>query len=238
MKNAGIGGEPQDAKPFRREIKSFVVRGGRLTPSQQRAMDELWPRFGLGLEDGFLDQQAVFGRKAPLVFEIGFGMGDSLVEMAARQPEQDYIGVDVHPPGIGTILKYIEERELSNLRIYEADAVAVLQQCIADASIHQFQIYFPDPWHKKRHHKRRLIQAAFVQLLRQKLASGGVLHIATDWENYAEYVMEVMVAAEGFENCFGAGAFASEHDRPQTKFERRGRRLGHGVWDMLFRKTC
>lgn len=226
-----------DNNPFHREIRSFVVRGGRLTPSQQKAMDELWPRYGLRMEDGPLNQQAVFGREAPLVLEIGFGMGDSLVEMAAAHPERDYIGVDVHPPGIGTMLKLIDERGLTNLRVYEVDGMEVLRQCIADAAIRQFQIYFPDPWHKKRHHKRRLIQPASVQLLHEKLAPEGILHIATDWENYAEHIMEVMAEAEGFENCCGAGAFATKHERVETKFERRGRRLGHGVWDMLFRKV-
>ena len=224
----------QDEQPFHREIRSFVVRGGRLTPAQQQAMDELWPLYGLQMDAGELDAEQVFGRRAELVFEIGFGMGGSLVEMAQASPQRDFIGVDVHPPGIGTILRDIHARQLDNLKVYQGDAVEVLRKCIGDESVDCFQIFFPDPWHKKRHHKRRIIQPDFVQLLRQKMKPGGRLHVATDWQNYAEHIMEVMGPAEGFRNCFGEGAFATEHERPQTKFERRGQRLGHGVWDMIF----
>lgn len=221
----------------RREIRSFVVRGGRLTPSQQFAMDALWPRYGLSRQDGVLDREVQFGRVAPLVLEIGFGMGDSLVAMAKRDQHLDHVGIDVHPPGIGTILKGIEDAGLGNLKVYQDDAVQVLRACVADESLHKVQIFFPDPWHKKRHHKRRLIQPDFVQELRHKLEPGGILHIATDWQNYAEHISEVMEAAEGFANLHGPGALATDHGRVETKFERRGLRLGHGVWDMCYRRT-
>jgi len=221
----------------KRPIRSYVVRGGRLTPSQQQAMSTLWPEYGLDNDGGFIDRQAVFGRRAELVFEIGFGMGDSLVAMAIQHPERDYIGIDVHPPGIGTLLREISQHDLKNLRVMQGDAVDVLANRFADNELDRIQIFFPDPWHKKRHHKRRMIQPPFVQALAGKLRAGGVLHLATDWENYAQQMMEVMSAASGFRNQAGEGNFAVEHDRAETKFERRGRRLGHGVWDLLFEKV-
>lgn len=220
-----------------RTVKSFVIRAGRMTEGQKQAVADQWPRFGLDVAAGLLDQQAVFGRRAPLVFEIGFGMGGSLAEMAAAHPDRDYIGVEVHRPGVGNLLKLAEVAALTNLRVYQADAKDVLQHCIADASLATVQIFFPDPWHKKRHHKRRLIQPEFVQELRGKLAVGGVLHLATDWEPYAQQMMEVLSAAPGFRNRFGTGAWATEHDRPSTKFEQRGERLGHGVWDLMFERV-
>ena len=223
--------------PLQRAIRSFVIRAGRMTDSQHLALEQLWPAYGLDMDAGPLDRQTVFGRSAPLVFEIGFGMGGSLIQMAQARPDLDFIGVEVHPPGVGTLLKAIEEQGLTNLKVYRADAKEVMQQCIADASLHSIQIYFPDPWHKKRHHKRRLIQADFVEDLRRKLEVGGTLHLATDWQAYAEQMMEVLSAAPGFRNRFGAGAWASEHARPETKFERRGQRLGHGVWDLIFERT-
>ena len=220
-----------------RPIRSYVVRGGRLTQAQQDAIENLWPEYGLDQEDGLIDRQRVFGRHAQLVFEIGFGMGDSLVEMASQHPERDYIGVDVHPPGIGTILRDIKERGIQNLRVMQGDATLILDNCFDDNSLDRIQIYFPDPWHKKRHHKRRLIQPAFVEALAVKLAAGGVLHLATDWENYAQQMMEVMSASPTYSNVAGVGNFAGQEERAETKFERRGRRLGHGVWDLLFVKN-
>jgi tRNA (guanine-N7-)-methyltransferase len=220
-----------------RTVKSFVVRAGRMTHGQREAMDNLWPLYGLETGDGMLDAHAEFGRNAPLVLEIGFGMGGSLVAMAAAEPECDFIGVEVHPPGIGNILKDIHERGLGNLRIYKADAKDVLAQCIAPHSLARIQIYFPDPWHKKRHFKRRLIQAPFVESLLTSLAPGGLIHLATDWEPYAIQMMEVLGGTRGLENVFGDNNWALEHKRPQTKFEMRGRKLGHGVWDLLFRYT-
>jgi len=224
---------PQD---FRRPIRSFVVRSGRLTPSQQQALEDWWPVYGLEDTRGPLDAEAVFGRHAPLVFEIGFGMGDSLAEQAQCHPEKDFIGVEVHRPGVGKLLREIHQRELHNLRIYCHDATEVLQHCIADNSLDTVQIFFPDPWHKKRHHKRRLIQQELVQRLVTKLAEGGRLHLATDWQNYAEHMMEVLSANNSLVNTAGPGNYATDTDRPVTKFQRRGQRLGHGVWDLLFEK--
>lgn len=220
-----------------RAIRSFVLRTGRMTKGQEAAYQQYWPVAGLMLESGPLDIAACFGRQAPVVFEIGFGMGQSLVDMAAAAPDTDFIGVEVHKPGVGRLLMAMGEQQLGNVRVYCDDAVEVLQQCIADDSLDRVQVYFPDPWHKKKHHKRRLIQPAFVQQLRKKLKAGGVLHMATDWENYAEHMREVMTAAPGFSNMADGGGYALRPDyRPLTKFEQRGQRLGHGVWDLLFVK--
>ncbi|MAY01873.1 MAG: tRNA (guanosine(46)-N7)-methyltransferase TrmB [Gammaproteobacteria bacterium] len=220
----------------RRDIKSYVVRGGRLTVSQQKALENYWPEYGLERNQGIVESQLLFGNDHPLVFEIGFGMGDSLVEMAAASPQHNFIGVDVHPPGIGMILRKIAERELGNVRVYQDDAKLVLAECMTDNSIDRVQIFFPDPWHKKRHHKRRLIQAAFIEELLPKLKTGGVLHLATDWQNYAEQMLEVLSGFSQLKNLATSGNFSTEHERPVTKFERRGERLGHGVWDLQFRK--
>jgi tRNA (guanine-N7-)-methyltransferase len=228
----------EEAAAHKRPIRSYVVRGGRLTPAQQEAIESLWPIYGIDKDQSVLDRESVFGRDAELVFEIGFGMGDSLVAMAAQHPDRDYIGIDVHPPGIGTILRDIHEAGLTNLKVMQADAMEVLADCFDDGSLQRIQVYFPDPWHKKRHHKRRMIQPPFVDALAKKLCVGGVLHLATDWENYAEQMMEVMSASPHFLNMAGEGEFAAEHERVETKFERRGRRLGHGVWDLLFEKTA
>ena len=223
-------------QPLRR-IRSFVLRTGRMTDGQKKAYARLWPQLGLDLSPDLLDYQHVFGREAPRVFEIGFGMGDSLAAMAAAEPDKDFIGVEVHSPGVGRLMSLAEDQGLTNLRMFCDDAVEVLEQRIPDASLSRVQVYFPDPWHKKRHHKRRLIQPAFIQLLRQKLLPGGIIHLATDWENYAEHMMAVMSEAEGFSNMQGPGHYAPRPDfRPMTKFEKRGERLGHGVWDLLFRK--
>jgi tRNA (guanine-N7-)-methyltransferase len=228
--------EPKAGIPLR-TVKSFVIRIGRMTAAQKQAYEANWSLHGLNVDDGAFDQQKAFGRVAPLVFEIGFGMGQSLIAMAQAHPDWNYIGVEVHPPGVGNVLRLGAEAGLTNLKVYKADAKAVLADCIADHSLDRIQIFFPDPWHKTRHHKRRLIQADFVQELRAKLKVGGVLHLATDWEPYAKHMMKVLSAADGFGNCNGAGAWATEHDRPLTKFEQRGQRLGHGVWDLLFTRT-
>jgi len=221
-----------------RPIRSFVIRSGRMTVGQQQAYDRDWPNKGLSIKDGKLDANRVFGREAPLVLEIGFGMGDSLVAMAKAEPEKNFIGIEVHRPGLGKLFLGMYESEVDNIRPYCDDAVEVLNQCIDDDSLDRIQIYFPDPWHKKRHHKRRLIQPNFVEKLHQKLKLGGVVHLATDWENYAEHMMAVMSDADGFENCAEEGGFSPRPDfRPITKFEKRGQRLGHGVWDLLFKKV-
>lgn len=221
--------------PVRREIKSFVMRGGRMTPGQQRGLDEGWPRFGRELDDGPVNLQQLFGREAPLTFEIGFGMGQSLLEMAAAAPEQDFIGVEVHRPGVGALLNGLLGQELGNVRVYSCDALDVLRQCIADNSLDRVLLYFPDPWHKSRHHKRRIVNEKFAALVCQKLKPGGILHMATDWEPYAEHMLEVMGQAPGYINLSPGGNWVERPaERPVTKFERRGERLGHGVWDLKF----
>jgi tRNA (guanine-N7-)-methyltransferase len=221
-----------------RTIHSFVIRRGRMTEAQHAARDSMWPQFGLNVEDGRLQAANVFGRVAPVIIEIGFGMGSSLVEMAKAAPDKDFIGIEVHPPGIGNLLKLIEQEQVTNIRVYQADAKVVLEQCIPDAFLAGIQLYFPDPWHKKRHHKRRLIQPDFVEELRPKLALGGVLHLATDWEPYAQQMLAVLSANAKFTNSVGAGLYAENHQRPLTKFEQRGQKLGHGVWDLLFARTA
>ncbi len=220
-----------------RSVKSFVIRRGRMTESQESALESLWSVYGLNLSDGLLDAQGVFGRAAELVFEIGFGMGEALISMAQANPQQDFIGVEVHPPGVGNILRTIGELQLTNVRIYKTDAKDVLQQCIEDNALTRLQIFFPDPWHKTKHHKRRLIQEEFVQQARAKLKVGGVIHLATDWQAYASQMLRVMSSAEGFSNCAGDKHWVTEHARPLTKFEQRGQRLGHGVWDLMFEKA-
>jgi tRNA (guanine-N7-)-methyltransferase len=223
----------------RRPIRSYVLRTGRMTPAQQRAYDEGWARFGLEYDQGTLDFDAVFGRPGPRVLEIGFGMGQSLVVMAAAAPDSNFIGIEVHSPGVGKLLHSMQEQGVDNIRVYCHDAVEVLRDCIPDASLDTVQIFFPDPWHKKRHHKRRLIQPPFVAVLVSKLKPGGLLHLATDWENYAEQMMEVLSGAEGLANTCEHGGFAPRPAfRPLTKFELRGERLGHGVWDLLFTRDA
>ncbi|BAZ92955.1 tRNA (guanine-N(7)-)-methyltransferase [Thiohalobacter sp. COW1] len=220
-----------------RRIRSFVRREGRLTPSQQRALDELLPRYGLA-PDAPLDLDAVFGRAAPRTLEIGFGNGDSLATMAAAAPEQDFIGIEVHRPGVGHLLRLIAERELTNIRVVCADAVEVLRAAIPEAGLNRVLLFFPDPWPKKKHHKRRILQPEFVALVARKLAPGGIFHLATDWEDYAGQMLEVMEASPDFTNPAGPGRFAERPaDRPLTKFEQRGQRLGHGVWDLLYRRV-
>ncbi|MEW5789740.1 MAG: tRNA (guanosine(46)-N7)-methyltransferase TrmB [Pseudomonadota bacterium] len=216
-----------------RAIRSFVLRAGRLGTGQQRALDELGPRFVLPYVGGALDSFAVFGRQAPLILEIGFGMGGATAEIAERHPENDYLGVEVHTPGVGALLKLIGERGLDNVRIVRHDAVEVLRHMLAESSLDGIHIFFPDPWHKKRHHKRRLIQPAFVELLTSRLKRGGYLHLATDWEDYAAQMLEILSNAPLLRNSAGGYAPRPEY-RPLTKFEQRGLRLGHGVWDLVF----
>ncbi|MBD3777072.1 MAG: tRNA (guanosine(46)-N7)-methyltransferase TrmB [Thiotrichales bacterium] len=220
-----------------RRIKSFVLRQGRLSASQQQAIDSQWPRFGLEMADELLDLNAVFGREAPTIVEIGFGMGTSLAAMAEAHPEQNYIGIEVHRPGVGALLKLIEEKGLTNIRIFNHDAIEVLAKRIPKNSLSAVYLFFPDPWHKTRHHKRRIVQPAFVKTLAEHLKTGGHFHMATDWENYAEHMMEVMSAAPDFKNTQAPGQYTPRPDyRPLTKFEQRGHRLGHGVWDLIFEK--
>lgn len=221
-----------------RGIKSYVLRTGRMTPAQRRGLDDHLADRGLSVADGPLDQVAAFGRIAPLVLEIGFGMGLSLAAMAKAAPERDFIGIEVHPPGVGKLLALCAQRGIDNVRVYNDDAVVVIEQCIADASLAAIQIYFPDPWPKKRHHKRRLIQPPFIALLTSKLAAGGTLHLATDWEPYAVQMLEVLSGEAGLANLSPTGDFIERPAwRPETRFEQRGARLGHGVWDLLFERS-
>ena len=229
---------PEQPLEHRRTIKSFVMRAGRTTLGQQRGIELGWPKFGLELSDGLRDFDQVFGRQAPRTFEIGFGMGHSTLEMAAAAPEQDFIGVEVHKPGVGALLSGLLSQNLQNVRVYSCDALEVLRECVADASLDRVLLFFPDPWHKSRHHKRRIVQPAFAELIRQKLRVGGVLHMATDWQPYAEHMLEVLSAAPGYRNLATDGAYVPRPaERPVTKFERRGERLGHGVWDLKFQRV-
>lgn len=219
-----------------RAVRSYVVRTGRMTPAQRRALDEDWPSYRLCLADGRMQWSQVFGRVAPVVLEIGFGMGDSLLAMAAADPGVDFVGIEVHPPGAGRLAHGAAALGLANLRIYLADALDVLDDCIPDASLARVQIYFPDPWPKKKHHKRRLVQLPLIRRLCAKLAPAGLLHLATDWEPYAEHMLEVLQAEPGLRNL-GDPFVARPEFRPPTRFEQRGERLGHHIRDLLFRRV-
>ena len=221
-----------------RSIRSFVTRGGRITAAQQRALTVLWPKYGVAFAPQPLDFGALFGRDAPRTVEIGFGNGENLLALAAAQPEQDFLGVEVHRPGVGRLLLGLEERRLTNVRVICHDAVEVFEQQIAPASVHEILILFPDPWPKKRHHKRRLIQSPFVALLSICLAPGGVMRLATDWQPYALEMLETLAAMGGLENLAPDGGFVPRPaERVPTRFERRGERLGHEVWDLAFRRS-
>ena len=224
------------APPHPRAIRSYVLRAGRMGTGQQRALAELGPRFVLPFRPQALQPAAVFGREAPLVLEIGFGMGDATARVAAALPQTDFIGIEVHAPGVGALLRRIGENGLGNVRIVQHDAVPVLDRMIAPASLAGVHVWFPDPWHKKRHHKRRLIQPAFVAALVSRLAPGAYVHLATDWQPYAEAMLQVLSGEPALRNT--ADAYAARPDwRPLTKFEARGLKLGHGVWDLLFELT-
>jgi tRNA (guanine-N7-)-methyltransferase len=226
--------EARDDKRHR-PVRSFVRRTGRMTSSQQRALEELWPGYGVDYAPAILDLDKVFGRSADRVLEIGFGNGESLVEQAKMHPELDYIGIEVHEPGVGHCLLKARDAEVSNLKLIVHDAIEVLTHEIPTASLSRINLYFPDPWPKKRHHKRRIVQASFLALCADRLVPGGGLHIATDWENYAEHIDETLAASGDF-----ALVERREHggedplDRPRTKFERRGLRRGHRIWDWRF----
>jgi tRNA (guanine-N7-)-methyltransferase len=227
--------EQSNSSPKHRSIRSFVVRAGRMGPGQSRALVELGPRFVLPYAEARLDIAQSFGRAAPCVLEIGFGMGDATAAIAEALPATDFIGVEVHAPGVGALLKQIGERGISNLRLLQHDAVDVLQHMIAPASLAGVHLFFPDPWHKKKHNKRRLIQPAFVRLLADRLAPGGYLHCATDWQPYAAQMLDVLSAEPALRNTAETYAPKPAH-RPLTKFENRGLKLGHGVWDLVFAK--
>ena len=214
-------------------IRSFVLRQGRISPAQQRAYQDLMPRYGIAYRPAPLDFAQAFGRAAPTILEIGFGMGETTARIAAAMPETNFLGLEVHVPGVGALLKLVEANQLGNVRVIRHDAVEVAQHMIAPASLAGIHIFFPDPWPKARHHKRRLVQPAFIALLASRLAPGAYLHCATDWEHYAQQMLEVLQGEPGLINT--AAGFAARPDyRPVTKFETRGVRLGHGVWDVLF----
>lgn len=220
-----------------RRIRSFVKRAGRMTPSQEHALENYWGFYGLEVSQGLLNFTELFGNDHPVIMEIGFGMGDSLSTMAANVPENNYIGIEVHRPGVGRLLNNLATQELSNVRVFCDDAIDVMAQCIADESLTGVQLFFPDPWHKKKHNKRRIVQPKFAQDIRQKLSIEGVFHMATDWQPYAEHMMEVMEPAEGYSNKAGHEQYSPQPDfRPSTKFQRRGEGKGHGVWDLMYSK--
>ena len=222
---------------YAKRIKSFVIRAGRMTQAQREGYANHFVHKGLTLDNGMLDYHGIFGNDNPVVLEIGFGMGKSLVEMCQANPHLNYIGIEVHTPGVGKILRDADDENVQNLRVFKDDAIEVLAQCIPDDSLQSVQLYFPDPWHKTRHHKRRIVQLNFVETLRNKIKLGGTYHMATDWENYAEHMMEVMLEAPGYENIVGKNQYHPRPEfRPLTKFEKRGENLGHGGWDMIFKK--
>ena len=220
-----------------RPIRSFVRRQGRMTESQKKAIDDHWAKYSLELKSGLLNPEEIFERTAPTIIEIGFGNGHSLAEMAKKAPEKNFVGIEVHRPGVGSLLIEAREKALSNIRFYCDDAVDVLEHCCGPKSIDGVQLFFPDPWHKRRHHKRRIVKHSFVDLISAKLKPGGYFHMATDWEEYSKYMMDVMLERDDFRNQAGQNNYSPRPDyRPITKFEMRGERLGHGVWDLVFVK--
>lgn len=221
----------------KRQIRSFVRREGRMTGLQREALETLWPRYGINFVPKQIDFSQIFGNVAALTLEIGFGMGQSLVQMAQSEPQRNFLGIEVHRPGVGSLLHALHEQGVNNVRVMQHDAVEVLRVCVPDGSLQTVQIFFPDPWPKKRHHKRRIIQTEFVQLLATKLQVGGVLHVATDWQPYAEHMQ--MVLAANIDFCDTVNSAVHEYhvqQRPQTKFEMRGERLGHAMWDGVYQK--
>lgn len=234
--------ETETTTPPLRRIRSYVVRAGRMTAGQSRALKELWPQYGIEVTANELDLDRVFGRQAARVVEIGFGTGDALLAYAALHPELDCIGIEVHPPGVGHLLLHVHDKGLTNVRAICHDAVEVLTHSLRASSIDEIHVFFPDPWHKKRHHKRRLIQTSFVDLVARVLRPGGFFKLATDWEHYALHMRSVLDTHSAFDNVAlkgpqGTSGFAARADhRPLTRFEKRGHRLGHGVWDLLYRR--
>ena len=224
--------------PGERYIRSFVRRNGRLTQAQGKALQELWPRYGVD-DVGSLDLDQVFAREAPRYLEIGFGMGDALAAMAAANPQRDYLGIDVHEAGIGRVMRLAEQASVTNLRIIRGDAVSLLRDRLNEAVFDALLVYFPDPWPKKRHHKRRLVRPDFVKLFSQRIKPAGLLHLATDWQAYAQVMLEVVEQDGSFRNLAGPGRFSeSPGERPSTRFQRRGERLGHAIFDLHFERLA
>jgi len=227
--------EPKKIDPAR--IKSFIRRQGRATVGQKQALESHWDKYCLSPQSDF-DAEQVFGRQAPLIVEIGFGNGDSLAAMAEANPQLNYLGIEVHRPGVGHLMMLLEQRGLSNVRIYHHDAIEILEQKIPDHSVAGVHLFFPDPWHKRRHHKRRIVRPSFLELLNKKLIQGGYFHAATDWHDYAKDMLATLSADAGLKNSSTTGDYCPRPDyRPLTKFENRGLRLGHGVWDLIFTKA-
>lgn len=225
---------------YKRKVRSFVLRTGRLSEYQRNMMNENWSEYGLDHQTEFFDFEKIYGNSNPVVLEIGFGMGKSLVEMAEQNPDKNYLGIEVHTPGVGACLAYALEKNIKNLRVICHDATEILRDCIADESLGGLQLFFPDPWHKAKHHKRRIVQPHFVETVAKKLTVGGFIHFATDWENYAEHMLEVLQSVQravGIHNISKTNDYIPRPDfRPLTKFEARGHKLGHGVWDLYFIK--
>lgn len=227
-----------DVPEYMRRIRSFVLREGRMTPAQQRAFDDHWARYGIDYTGAAQDFEARFERHASRVLEIGFGNGEALAWASEHDQARDFIGVEVHGPGVGRLMNALAARNASNVRLYKHDAVEVLEREIAPGTLAEARIWFPDPWHKKRHNKRRIIQPEFVAMLASRMAPDGLLHLATDWQAYAEHMLEVMEAAPAWRNTLSPGQYAEKPEwRIETHFERRGLKLGHGVWDLLYRKA-
>ncbi|MFP2507763.1 tRNA (guanosine(46)-N7)-methyltransferase TrmB [Buttiauxella gaviniae] len=238
MKNDVISPEFNEEGRAMRRIRSFVRRQGRLTKGQEFALENYWPVMGVEYQDAPVDFTELFGREAPVTLEIGFGMGTSLVAMAKANPQQNFLGIEVHSPGVGACLATAHEEGVENLRVMCHDAVEVLQKMVPDNSLSMVQLFFPDPWHKARHNKRRIVQVPFAEFVKSKLKLGGVFHMATDWEPYAEHMLEVMSSIDGYKNQSETNDYVPRPDsRPVTKFEQRGHRLGHGVWDLMFERV-
>ena len=218
-----------------RKIQSFVRRSGRLSKSQSLGLNELWSDYGINVSKGGLNFEEIFLNQNDITLEVGFGNGDSLLEMATRQPDRNFLGIEVYLAGVGRLVNEASKKNIKNLKVIKEDAVEVLENNILDSSISNFQLFFPDPWHKKRHHKRRIVQMSFLDILSKKLKDHGIVHIATDWENYAEHIMETLESHPRFKNCAGAHTYSLRpENRPLTKFENRGQKLGHSVWDIIF----
>ncbi|MCW9718718.1 tRNA (guanosine(46)-N7)-methyltransferase TrmB [Avibacterium sp. 21-599] len=223
---------------YKRKVRSFVLRTGRLSDFQRNMMNANWPTYGLAHQTEPFDFKNIYGNDKPVILEIGFGMGKSLVEMAEQHPDKNYLGIEVHTPGVGACIAYAVEKNVKNLRVICHDATEILRDCIADSSLAGLQLFFPDPWHKAKHHKRRIVQPNFVQTVCQKLVSQGFIHMATDWENYAEQMLDVLQNHPQLHNTSVINDYIPRPEsRPLTKFEQRGHRLGHGVWDLYFIKT-
>lgn len=236
IENKAANPIPTD-KPLRR-VRTFMARGAALNTSQKAGLEQYGPRLLQKVSEvKSFDSKALFGREAPVTFEIGFGMGFSIIEMAENMPERDFVGIEIHTPGIAQLVYEAGSRGLDNVRVFDGDALLLLEHHVPDNHLDTVQLFFPDPWQKTKHYKRRLVQPHNAELIRRKLKIGGVFHMATDWDNYAEWMLEVMDVQPGYENCTGPGQYAERPaTRPLTKFEERGHKLGHGVWDLLYRR--